>query len=261
MDERPGAAPGSPRAAAPDAAESSDDTAAASTCMFCGRPSGSGEYLWPEWLCRFFTERLRAGTQGGGPDDAVVERVRLEVDQAVDGICDACSHGWIRRLDDKVSPFLISMVAGEGARLPPPYQRLLARWAAKTAVVMDTAYDAPTRTPPSACEHLRRIGVHPGTQVLLGRYDGELQVLTSERDLFAQAGDDENHYLSQSTFVIGKVLIQVLADSTLESAPLVAPDATELLLPLVPSHDRKVSWPPRITVDDSLYDLVRRGPF
>ena len=37
-------------------------------------------------------------------------------------------------------------------------------------------------------------------------------------------------------------------------------DVKRLLIPLVPSHDRKVDWPPAVSIDDSLYDLVRVGP-
>ena len=173
---------------------------------------GTVAYVWPEWLCRFLTEWSDGWNRERGFDVGVIERLRREVGLGVDCICDVCSRGWMQRLDEKVSPFLKSMIAGEPTPLPPARQKLLARWAAKTAAVMERVSDRPIRTPRFGCEHLRRIGVHPGTQVLVGRYHGDLQVFTHERDLFSRTIEGETHYLSQSTFVMGNLLIQVFTD-------------------------------------------------
>jgi len=190
----------------------SGEECAAPTCIFCDRPTGPVQYLWPEWLCQVFTDRLDDWNKQSGSDERFVERLRMEVDQTIDCICEPCSHGWMRRLDEKVSPFLPSMMVGTKTRLSPVQQRLLARWSAKIAAVTECVYDSPVRTPPSACEYLRRVGVHPGTQVLVGKYHGAAHALSHDRDLFRRTFDGDEHYLSQSSFVIGKALIQVLAD-------------------------------------------------
>lgn len=192
-------------------------------------------------------------------DPDILARMRREVDLTVRSVCESCGQGWMQRLEDNVSPFLKSMIAGEVTPLPPVRRRQLARWAAKTAVVMECAYDAPIRTPRFACEYLRRIGVHPGTQVLVGRYEGDRQVLTHERDLFSRIIDGKKHYLSQSSFVIGKAFIQVFADPWRSSAPELEQDAAQPLMALLPSHRHKIEWPPAISIDDARYDLVRCG--
>ena len=227
------------------------------TCVFCDRPSGSIEYAWPEWVCRALTDRMAAAGKERVIDADVLARMRREVDQTVRSVCDSCSQGWMQRLEDNVRPFLESMIAGDVTPLPPVRRRLLARWAAKTAVVMECAYDAPIRTPRFACEYLRRIGVHPGTQVLVGRYEGDRQILTHERDLFSRMIDGKKHYLSQSSFVIGKAFIQVFADPWRESAPELESDAEQPLVALLPSHRHKIEWPPALVIDDAGYDLVR----
>ena len=229
------------------------------TCIFCGRQTRSVEYLWPEWLCQLFTDQLGIWTNKHGSDDAVTQRLRSEIDQTVDCVCDTCRHSWMQRLDDDVRTILTAMIVGDPTPLAPEHQRLLARWAAKTAVLMELAYDAPNPTPPFVCEYLRRADLHPGTQVLVGKYDGDLQILTHERDLFSATIDAKKHYLSQSTFVIGKVLIQVFADPWKNSAPELADDSTAMLLALASTHDRTVDWPPRTSIDDVDYDLVRLG--
>ena len=77
----------------------------------------------------------------------IVERMRREVDQTVHSVCDACLRGWMQRLEDNVSPFLQLMIAGEPTPLSPGRRRILARWAAKMAIVMECAYDAPDTKP------------------------------------------------------------------------------------------------------------------
>jgi hypothetical protein len=228
-------------------------------CIFCDRPSGTVEYAWPEWLCRFLTDQLIVWSKDHAMDGAMIERTRTEVDQTVRTVCTSCSRGWMQRLEDNVGPFLQSMIVGDPTPLPQVRRRLLARWAAKTAVVMECADESAVRTPRFASEYLRRIGVHPGTQVLVGKYDGASQMLTHERDLYSRLIDGKKHYLSQSTFVIGKTLIQVFSDPWRNSTPELAENAAQPLIPLVPSHGRKVDWPPGIAIDDAGYDIVRHG--
>ncbi len=228
-------------------------------CIFCERPSGSAEYAWPEWLCGFLTEQLIVWNKDRGTDAAILERTRTEVDQMVTGVCGHCSQGWMQRLDNNVSPFLQSMIVGDPTPLPQVRRRLLARWAAKTAVVMECADESPIRTPRFASDYLRRIGVHPGTQVLVGKYEGDRQILTHERDLFSRVIDTKKHYLSQSSFVIGKTLIQVFSDPWRDSTPELAEIAAQPLIALVPAHDRQTDWPPSIAIDDVGYDIVRHG--
>ncbi len=237
-----------------------EQACAAPTCIFCGRPTDSVEYLWQEWICRCLTHQVAAWNHERGTDDTLVQQIRTEVDQTVDCICETCVRGWIQHLDDDVVAFLTSMIAGDRTRLSPRQQDLLARWAVKTAAVVECVYDDPVRTPRAVCEHLRRDGVPAGTQVLVGRYDGHARVLSHDRDLFSCTVDGTEQHLSQSTFVIGKLFIQVFADPWRDSTPQLAEDTTQLLLSLLPSHTRKVDWPPTNSIDDSLYDLVRHGP-
>jgi len=243
--------------------DTSQDTTDAPACLFCDRPSGSVEYAWPEWLCRFLTENSRIwGTGGKDPaaDILRLERMRHEIDQTVTGVCDVCSRGWMQRLEDRVSPFLQPMIVGDVTALTAVRRRLLARWAAKTAVVMECASEAPFRTPKFACEFLRRIGVHPGTQVLLGKYDGDRRCLAHERDVFSRTIDGEKCHIPQASFVIGSVFIQVFSDPWRDSAPEPAEQAAMTFIPLVGSDRRTVVWPPDTSIDDERFDHERCGP-
>jgi hypothetical protein len=236
----------------------SAQAAAVATCVFCERPAGSVEYLWPEWLCRYFTETIFAPSHS--TNDAVVARMRQEVDQTIDRICSSCLYGWMQRLDDDVIAFLPPMIRGDRTRLSPRQQAVLARWAAKTATVMDCVSTGAVSSPRAAGMHLPHSGVTAGTQVLLGRYDGEARVLSHDRDQFCRRIGGTERRVPQSTFVIGKVFLQVFADPWRDSPPEPVDDSADLLVALVPVHHRKVDWPPSKAIDDWNYDRARYGP-
>ena len=113
-------------------------------------------------------------------------------------------------------------------------------------------------------EYLRRGGVHEGTQVLFGHYEGEARILTHDRDLFLDGVHEQA--VAQWTFVIGKVFVQVFADPSRDRPPEPAAPLTGSLVALVPVHnetidvapaglDRRHELRPRSTRDD-LTDLA-----
>jgi len=235
---------------------------AAPTCIFCDRPSGSVEFAWPEWLCRFLIEChdvTRLQQRAAESDLAILDRMEREVDTTITRVCDNCRDGWVRRLDDDVKPFLKPMVTGQPTRLSPAHQWLLARWAAKTAVVLECSLDTPVRTPRDECEHLRKVGVRAGTQVLVGRYDGESQVLTYERDLFSRTIDGEQRFFPQASLVIGQLFIQVFAGPWRSGLPELVRQSSQPLLALAAGSGEDIMWPPASAIDDGRYELARFG--
>jgi hypothetical protein len=235
---------------------------AAPTCMFCDRPSGSVAYAWPEWICRLLIKQqgvANIGADEAGPDPAIVERMEREVDSTVTRVCDVCQNGWIQRLEDDVMPFLEPMISGQPITLSHEHQWLLARWSAKTAMVLECTLDTPIRTPRIACEQVRTVGAHSGTQVLIGRYAGDGQVLTYERDLFSRTVDGEQRYFPQASLVIGKVIIQVFAGPWRTGTTDLLQPTSAPLIPLVGGSGEQIQWPPHHCVDDPRYELARFG--
>jgi hypothetical protein len=235
---------------------------AAPTCIFCDRASGSAEFAWPEWLCRYLIEcRDVSGLERSGTESdlAILDRMEREVDTTITRVCETCRDGWVHRLDEDVKPFLKPMITGQPTVLPPAHQWLLARWAAKTAVVLECSLDTPVRTSRETCEHLRNVGVHAGTQVLVGHYDGEAQVLSYERDLFSRTVDGEQRYFPQASLVIGQVFIQVFAGPWRSGLPELVAHAAQPLIPLVGGAGVDIMWPPSSAVNDSRYELARFG--
>jgi len=230
--------------------------------MFCGRPSPQVTYAWPDWLCRFIAEHqgLRWNeTSEPSIDLVIIERAEIEADKTVTRLCETCRQGWIQRLEDDVKPFLTSMIEGVPTSLPAARRELLARWAATMAIVLECASEPSLLTPRFVREYLRTSGVHPGTQVLVGRYDGRLEMLSAERDLFVRTVSGEQRHLSQTSLIMGNVLIQVFADPWRDTPPELTDSAAQPFIALVGSHEAAIEWPPDLSIDDEVYDLVRLG--
>ena len=222
------------------------------TCIFCEREAAPGQPAWPEWLTRVLTEdeaARPAGPPDPGSEPGVGGRLASELKRTVDCVCDTCRDGWISRLESGVSEFSTAMIRGEPTPLPAARRKILARWAAKTAVVMECAADVPVRTPRVAAQRLRTIGVHPGTQVLVGRPEDRADLLGYRQDLFRRTVDGEEHVASQSSLVMGKVLIQVFIDPSRETAPELVDDAVDPFIPLIGKQDQQVVWPGNLEIE------------
>ena len=102
-------------------------------------------------------------------------------------------------------------------------------------------------------------GVHAGTQVLVGHYEGDAQILNRARVLFRKT-DGEEHFRSFTTLIIGKVAVQVLADPWSDGVPDVPEKVQRRFVPLVSSLAGNADWPPELSIGDSFFDNVRHGP-
>jgi hypothetical protein len=232
------------------------------TCIFCDRPVGSTGYAWPDWLCDFLTEHQSdwdLDREEPGSGSPIIDQVASEIDQTVTCVCDHCNENWIARLEEGVSEFVKPMIMGETTPLPAARRKLLARWAAKNAVIMENTFGDFVRTPHGASEQLRKTSVHAGTQVLVGRYDGDRQLLNRARVLFRKDASND-HYVTYTTLIVGRLLIQVLADPWNETPPEVPETAARRFISLVGNRSRNVAWPPEISSGDAFFEAVRRGP-
>src|SRR5436309_1660904 len=89
-------------------------------CLFCDEPSGSSEHAWPDWICRYAFDNaghwVSQKTQVGS-DLVTVENIGQEIDIVTDAVGDTCNHGWMHRLEDRVSRFLKPMIDGNAVTL------------------------------------------------------------------------------------------------------------------------------------------------
>jgi len=89
-------------------------------------------------------------------------------------------------------------------------------------------------------------------------------MLTSERTVSTRAAGAEASQLppvrlTQTTLVMGNVVLQVFSDSSRDAPPELTDDALRPFIALVGNPGRRVVWPPELPIDDERYDQLRIG--
>jgi len=105
----------------------------ANECIFCGKPAGSREHIWPQWVLArkdFGPFRLKRA----GVPDVILNGTELTTKR----VCKACNSGWMSDLEGKVKPILEPMFDGRTFALDLEQQRLIAVWVAKMAFLWDS---------------------------------------------------------------------------------------------------------------------------
>jgi hypothetical protein len=234
-------------------------------CVFCENSTVGAppEHAWPDWICRFLTDDRGdwySQVRDLDKPSVAVEHAGREIDLTVSTVCERCNHGWMRRLETKVAPFLKPMIVGIQTTLTFKQQMLLARWSAKTAIVHESTYSSTKRrTPRFSSAYLRSRGTPRGTQVVLGRYEGT-SILDHTRASTPDV-DGELHF-SYTTLLIGQVFIQVFADPRRDSKPALTQTAANEFIALFRPNETTadIVWPPPGIVDDTLYGVISGGP-
>lgn len=112
-------------------------SSATRSCVFCGGRPLTREHIWPEWIISSVRKHL-------GPAPVQVARLNddpyvvPELNATVKVVCAGCNNGWMSELETRVRPALEPMILGRlPVALTPVMQAMLARWAFKTAVMID----------------------------------------------------------------------------------------------------------------------------
>jgi len=122
-------------------------------CIFCGvegsqTPEGAltKEHVYSNWTRRFVPRTLkkfrslRAITRSDRTEFVFVNRPGDVRDWQVLCVCQACNNGWMRRLiEDRARPIMTPLIKGEGIRLSPTQQQIVATWVAMKAMVAEYA--------------------------------------------------------------------------------------------------------------------------
>lgn len=177
--------------------------------------------------------------------------------------CASCNSGWMSEQDQQVGPILAPMIRGEkGVELEEPAQHLIAAWATKFALTIESTQGGETsREVPDAvyAEYHRANEPVAGYPIDLGRYVGaEIHhrqsrwVFRAKRPAEAAIGDGGDAVFV--TFTVGRLLVEV-ALPTVNPRVLILPagvfDSDRLRI--WPSPGRSMRWPPRLSVPDGSF--------
>jgi len=109
-------------------------------CIFCIKRANSREHVLPAWSYDVPADhRLMIVRRDTGPEKASTHWL---ADSAAGGVqarvvCTTCNNGWMSKLENSCKPLVARLNAWGTVTLSFDEQRLLSRWALKTAIVAE----------------------------------------------------------------------------------------------------------------------------
>jgi hypothetical protein len=217
-------------------------------CLFCNEDANSKEHVWPQWILKLLPSRRPVRQRLG-----TGKEVTYSGDFKLKGVCSTCNNGWMSELETEVRPILGPMVQDLSIQLDLEDQKKIARWAFKTAIVLEG-------TKERSMKRYFESGLGPGLRTsgdILGRtmiWIGR----SSESGLYARASDVRYNLDGQNlsaeatatTMVVGNVVLQVVSavfpvekDAEAVGIPLYMDDWEQVLATIWPAS-RVFTWPP-----------------
>lgn len=138
-------------------------------CLWCGATPLTREHVVPEWLLEVLmdmtgnTEGFDLGWEYLAADGSLDARSHGQANPAVvvRAVCRACNGGWMNRLESAAMPIVEPLVRGMAIRMTVEEQTLLARWAAKTAVMFEGYKPGAILVSSEDLQQIRHEGIAP----------------------------------------------------------------------------------------------------
>jgi hypothetical protein len=102
-------------------------------CLFCERPAGSKEHIFPQWILK--RKKMRFSKLELWKRSGIIYRGDEYTTRMV---CGKCNNGWMADLDSEAIPVLSPMFDGEHVQLREDQQRLISVWMAKMAIIQES---------------------------------------------------------------------------------------------------------------------------
>jgi hypothetical protein len=225
-------------------------------CVFCGSQATlTREHVLPQWVRSLppgegpFTIRRVAET-----GKAVEYRCR-GVDIVTRVVCGDCNGGWMADLEATAMPLLSPMINGGQRSMTPDEQRLVSRWAVKTAIMFLYATQPRFGVSPQHRACLFEGKLPPNTGIWLARYRADPPAYNSwirARVIeMRQPSQPEATHAGQSvTLTLGYYVQQVLLTPPQwfgQSFTFTTPTALERRVLPIP-QEGVAQWPPAAAV-------------
>lgn len=200
--------------------------------------------------------------QGEGEPYLKANTVSSKMERRVRQVCQRCNSGWMSGLEVAVAPWLTPMILGEQIAISREGQRILARWAIKTASMMHYAAQAQHEIPPARLALIKEgTSLPDDSTVCVIASESAIQPLEYEiKELNLGAAEDPSStHGEQFTLSVGRVTIQVLSIALKQPVTLHAAPMRVQPISIWPSEQETVVWPPtdRLT-DDEMVNFINR---
>jgi hypothetical protein len=221
-------------------------------CLFCENYANSKEDTLPLWLLKII-----------GKNDDMIKAIhglpiKIQKGSAVlriRTVCETCNNGWMSKLEEDTIPVLRPLLLDLSIPRSSEEQILLATWAMKTGMVLDSIYKHVHFYQKDERQNLRENRtIPPGTVIWIGRFFGNgkhagladfsLDVMP---DLKVAKG-------CVITFILGHVIFQILSVRCRADYKEQKINATyrsgrwnELLTKIWPNTGSQITWPPPLS--------------
>jgi hypothetical protein len=223
------------------------------SCIFCGKPAGSREHIWPQWILarkNFGPFRLK---RAGAPA-VILNNTEL----TTKAICGKCNTGWMSDLENEVIPILTPIFEDKPVSLDEHQQHVLAVWITKMAFLFDStkgrnAENVFYRRPDGiALAKSRQILQFTG--IWIGGLDESHRALDGAdftlKEPNERIGEGISVTLTNEHFVAQLVSLRLNETPTAPTALRLDPkpgDWGNMLIPIWPIVQPVVQWPPKVS--------------
>src|ERR1035437_3403691 len=134
-------------------------------CLSCEEPivNRAKEHVIPEWLLKVLDVQYEQLIQAiaAGSEEQIQKERRFTFDSFQEGrVCELCNGGWMSDLEGQAKPLLVPLMKGEMglSSLSDSESVLVARWAAKTAIVLSNCIELDKPAPAGSLRFLKENG-------------------------------------------------------------------------------------------------------
>lgn len=223
-------------------------------CLFCPNPVDSAQHIWSDWILQDLKPVQPIHIKMGKTFSKVVKNpeVRMKC------VCQKCNNGWMSDVESENKPHMLAMMNDKAIVLQPVQQKLLCRWAALKAMVVDGS--SKTRIP--FFSESEKILMKPpmralpvGTLAWIGRLSVKA-FHAGLTDIFGEInGIPRAFHACVTTIIVGHLVIQVMTMhvlamyATMPIRPNERPGAWDVnLLDIWPAFGEK-SWPAQFSFE------------
>jgi len=209
----------------------------------------TGEHIFSAWMSKLFPGRTFRFFRLDDTGNIIKQWPVKEIDITAKVVCKECNEGWMSNLEQHhAQPNLADMILGKNTAISPSQARALARFAFKTAVVIDhMRREEPFFFPRSVRHHFAKSLTIPRTSQMwfagyAPRVSGRVYPEWYEHHL-----DSENFIkLYACTYGVGHLVFQVVSAQYPPISRSFAPrtDFKHLAIPLWPNIPQGITWPP-----------------
>lgn len=230
-------------------------------CIFCTEKAATTEDAWPLWLMKRFPSSDKArtfaeiGVRNIGNWPMAKPRLPLK------RVCRTCNNGWMSRLENEAKPVIESILDDKIKAVDASAQLTLARWAVKTAMVLETVganrdwfYSETERSLMGKVQTIPQ-----RTSVWIAKCVDHPNIYSAAKGLWASPNKTGVHAFN-TTMGFGSVALQVVSIKVPAKIPAniaVTYDISDgpwdqTLVQVWPSSQNPLSWPPKYGLKDEL---------